>query len=76
MASRCASCHAARPTQEGFAEAPKGVRLDTAAQIRRWAAASAEQMRSEAMPPGNLTEMTPEERRAILAWVAAGAPAR
>lgn len=76
MASRCASCHAARPTQEGFAEAPKGVRLDTAAQIRRWAAASAEQMRTEAMPPGNLTEMTEEERRGFLAWVAAGAPAR
>ena len=61
---------------EGFAEAPKGVRLETPAQIRRWAAASAEQLRSEAMPPGNMTEMTPEERRAFLVWVASGAPVR
>jgi uncharacterized membrane protein len=28
------------------------------------------------MPPGNVTDMSAEERRALAAWLAAGAPAR
>ncbi|MGK7868674.1 urate hydroxylase PuuD [Falsiroseomonas sp. E2-1-a20] len=74
MAARCASCHAAHPTQEGFVEAPKGVRLDEPGQIRRWAQSIRQQVATEAMPPGNLTEITAEERAALVAWVAAGAP--
>jgi uncharacterized membrane protein len=74
-ASRCASCHAARPTQEGLAAAPKGVRFDEPAHIRRWAQAMRQQVATEAMPPGNMTEMTAEERAKIVAWVAAGARA-
>jgi uncharacterized membrane protein len=74
VAARCASCHAARPTQEGIAVPPKGVVMETPQQIRRWAAAMRQQVQTEAMPPGNLTEITPEERGALLAWVAAGAP--
>jgi uncharacterized membrane protein len=74
VAARCASCHAARPTQEGIAVPPKGVVMETPAQIRRWAAAMRQQVQTEAMPPGNLTEITPEERAELLAWVAAGAP--
>ncbi len=75
-ASHCASCHAARPTFDGMAAAPKGVMLETPAQLRRWAAAMRQQVQTEAMPPGNLTDMTPEERRKVLAWIAAGAPAQ
>jgi uncharacterized membrane protein len=75
-AARCASCHAARPTFEGIAAPPKGVMLENAAQLRRWAAAMRPQIETEAMPPGNLTEITPEERLKLLAWIAAGAPAR
>ncbi len=75
-ASRCATCHAARPTFEGIAAAPKGVMLETPAQLRRWAAAMRPQLETEAMPPGNLTEITAEERLKLLAWIAAGAPAR
>jgi uncharacterized membrane protein len=75
-AARCASCHAARPTDEAFAAAPKGVMLETPQQIRRWAAAMRQQVATEAMPPGNVTEITAEERAQLLAWVAAGAPAR
>jgi uncharacterized membrane protein len=26
------------------------------------------------MPPGNLTELSPEERRILASWIAAGAP--
>ncbi|UPY35912.1 urate hydroxylase PuuD [Sediminicoccus sp. KRV36] len=75
-ASRCAACHAARPSFEGIAAAPKGVMLDTPAQIRRWAAAMRQQVQTEAMPPGNVTDITDAERGKIIAWVAAGAPAR
>ncbi len=74
VAARCVSCHAARPTQEGFAAAPKGVMLETPQQMRRWAASTRQQVQTEAMPPGNLTEITAEERAKLLAWVAAGAP--
>ncbi len=74
-ASRCAACHAARPTQEGLAAPPKGVRFDEPGHIRRWAQAMRQQVATEAMPPGNMTEMTAEERAKIIAWVAAGARA-
>ena len=73
-ASHCASCHAARPTFDGIAVAPKGVMLETPAQLRRWAQAIRQQVQTEAMPPGNMTDMTAEERAKILAWIAAGAP--
>jgi uncharacterized membrane protein len=33
-------------------------------------------VRSHAMPPGNITEITPEERQILAAWIAAGAPAQ
>ena len=33
-----------------------------------------EQVQTEAMPPGNMTEITAEERAKLIAWVAAGAP--
>ena len=73
-ASHCAQCHAARPSFEGISAAPKGVMLETPAQLRRWAAAMRQQVQTEAMPPGNITDMTDAERGKIIAWVAAGAP--
>jgi uncharacterized membrane protein len=72
-AARCASCHAARPTFDGIAAAPKGVMLETPQQIRRWAASMRQQVETEAMPPGNVTEITAEERGRLLAWIGAGA---
>ena len=33
-------------------------------------------VRSNAMPPGNVTEMTPEGRRTLAAWIEAGAPGK
>jgi len=33
-------------------------------------------VRSNAMPPGNVTAMTAEERQILAAWLAAGAPAQ
>jgi uncharacterized membrane protein len=74
VAAHCVSCHAARPSFEGIAAAPKGVIMETPAQIRRWAASMRQQVQTEAMPPGNMTEITAEERAKLIAWVAAGAP--
>jgi uncharacterized membrane protein len=74
-AARCATCHAARPSFDGIAAAPKGVLLDSPQQIRRWAQAMRHQVETEAMPPGNITEITEEERAKLLGWVAAGARA-
>jgi len=74
IAARCTTCHAARPTFDGITEAPKGVMLETPAQLRRFASLIAQQsVRTQAMPPGNATEMTDEERQVLGAWIAAGA---
>ena len=70
---RCASCHAAQPSQSGFAAAPKGVMLDTPARIAAQATPIYQQVQSRAMPLGNLTGMTEVERQLILNWHAAGA---
>ena len=74
VAQRCAPCHAERPTQAGFATAPMDVKLDTPDRI----AASAQQIYEQAvvtraMPIGNLTGMTDEERGLVAGWIATGA---
>jgi uncharacterized membrane protein len=71
--TRCVPCHAAQPTQAGFAQPPKGVVLETAEQIGQNAAKIAETVGNRYMPIGNLTQMTDEERALIAAWVAQGA---
>jgi uncharacterized membrane protein len=68
--SRCSVCHAAAPVWSGIVTAPKGILLDGTDRIRRnirligrvtaW---------SSAMPPGNITEMTGEERAIVAAYV-------
>jgi uncharacterized membrane protein len=69
--SRCSMCHAKEPAWPGIAAAPKGVRLDTAAEIARHREAIRIQaVLTHAMPPNNLTEMTSEERRIVAAWLA------
>ena len=67
--SRCSMCHAAEPVWEGVIRPPKNVMLETDAQI----AAHAREIyiqagRSHAMPPGNITEVTPQERALLTAW--------
>jgi uncharacterized membrane protein len=66
---RCSMCHAAQPGWDGIHWAPKGVVLETPAQI----AAEARRIYlqsgvSHAMPPANLTYMEPSERQAIINW--------
>jgi uncharacterized membrane protein len=73
--SRCSMCHAAEPFWEGIVAPPKGVRLDTPEMIRKHAREIQVQATlTHAMPPGNVTELSPEERQILAAWIAAGAP--
>jgi len=75
--SRCSMCHTAEPVWTGIATAPNGIKLDDPAQIKRHARMIAiNAAKSSAMPPGNVTEMTADERQVLAAWIAAGAPDR
>ncbi len=67
--SRCSMCHMAEPVWDGLYHAPKGVVLDNDADIAQHAREIYLQAgRSHAMPPGNVTEVTPEERALLVAW--------
>ena len=61
---RCASCHAG-------ASAPLGVDLTSADGLRRHASAIEDMVSSGAMPPGNATGLTDEERAQLVAWAKA-----
>nr|WP_090740093.1 urate hydroxylase PuuD [Paracoccus tibetensis] len=66
---RCSMCHAREPVWDGIHHAPKGVILETPADVARAAREIYVQAGlTGAMPPANLTSMTLEERRAIIAW--------
>jgi uncharacterized membrane protein len=66
---RCSMCHAVEPGWEGMHWPPKGVVLETEAQIAHAAKRIYLQAGvTHAMPPGNLSFMEPEERAAIVAW--------
>ena len=66
---RCSMCHAAEPVWDGMLWPPKGVVLETPAQIAREARRIYLQAGvSHAMPPANLSYMEPQERAAIVRW--------
>lgn len=70
---RCAMCHGEVPGWDGIHAAPKGVLLDTDADIARHAREIYLQSgRSHAMPPGNLTFMTEDERALLVTWFEEG----
>jgi len=69
VSTRCSMCHAAEPVYEGIVRPPKNVMLENDAEI----AAHAREIyiqagRSHAMPPGNITDITPDERKLLVAW--------
>lgn len=71
--TRCAMCHTAEPAWPGLFEAPKNVILDNDVAIANHAKDIAMQAGyAHAMPPGNATEMTDEERALIVAWFREG----
>ena len=64
LASRCAPCHSG-------ASPPLGVRLETRAEIEARAEdIELQAVQTRAMPPGNATGITDEERRLLGAWIA------
>ncbi|MBN2906749.1 MAG: urate hydroxylase PuuD [Rhodobacteraceae bacterium] len=66
---RCSMCHAQSPAWQGLHWAPKGVVLETEADIARHARLIYLQAgASHAMPPANVSWMEPQERAAIVAW--------
>jgi uncharacterized membrane protein len=74
LRARCVSCHAAHPTQPGFASAPAGVMLDDAHGIAQNAPRIHQQaVQLKAMPLANMTNMTEAERAELGAWFEAGA---
>ncbi len=67
LAQRCAGCHAEHPTLVGAA--PAGLMLDTAARIEQHKARIVQQaVHLRAMPPGNVTHITDEERATLARW--------
>lgn len=73
VSQRCAACHSSMPTHVSFVEAPKQVVLDTPEQILAQVdLIKATTVSSSAMPLGNLTGMTDEERKLIGTWIEEG----
>ncbi len=71
---RCGMCHAAEPLWYPMTVPPKGVMLETPEQIRAYARQIEMQVvRTHAMPPGNITGISDEERQMLAAWIADGA---
>ncbi len=69
VTTRCTSCHAANPSQPGFAIAPKGLEFDSLEKVL----ANADLIYqttvvTKIMPLGNLTGMPDEERLLIAQW--------
>jgi uncharacterized membrane protein len=69
---RCAACHSDRPTRVDAP--PKGLELDTPAEIKAQAEAIDQQtVQTRAMPLGNVTAMTQAERELLGRWIDQGA---
>lgn len=72
--ARCTGCHASKPTLLPLPAAPKGVLLETPEQLLAQTANVRVQLASKAMPIGNLSGMTDEERATVIAWIDHGSP--
>ena len=71
---RCVPCHSEHPTNPSFSAPPAGIKFDTAAEIASQAGLIDQQaVQSHAMPLGNATGMTDEERQVLGRWIAQGA---
>ena len=67
---RCVTCHSATPTDPTARTAPKGVAFDSFEELKRYAQKiSVQAVNSKAMPLGNKTGMTEEERAKLGAWI-------
>ena len=69
VVGNCSMCHAREPAWEGMHWPPKGVVLETEADVARHAKQVYLQAgRSHAMPPPNAIQMQAEDRASIIAW--------
>jgi uncharacterized membrane protein len=68
----CTVCHARRPKHPSFTEAPKDMKLENVNDLRQFAhVIRVQAVQSNAMPLGNETRMTADERAKLGAWLAA-----
>lgn len=74
VTQRCISCHSSNPTQSGFTAPPNGLLLDTPERILAHTEQMRQQIATRAMPLGNITGITEEERTEMLTWIDRGAP--
>jgi uncharacterized membrane protein len=72
VAQRCVPCHSKRPKQLGFNAPPNGVMLETLDELRAHLPEIQKQVALRAMPLGNLTGMTDDERAKLLMWIGHG----
>jgi len=71
VGTHCVMCHSTRPTHQGFDAPPKGVVFASLDDLRRYHAQILLQaVNGNAMPLGNETGMTAEERQKLGAWLA------
>ena len=64
VTERCATCHSG-------ISAPLGVRLENVEQMKQHAGAIETMVAARAMPPGNATGLTDDERAQLVAWAGA-----
>jgi uncharacterized membrane protein len=66
----CVNCHAREPVHPAFKEPPKNMPLETVPELRRFAQQIyLQSVQNRAMPLGNQTGMTDDERAALGRWV-------
>ena len=76
VSTRCSMCHAREPVWDGIGVAPHGVLLDSPEAIaRNKPLIRVQAVITHAMPPNNITEMTPEEREVLAQWTGDSAKA-
>lgn len=73
MQRRCVACHSATPTDPRFPAPPAGIMFDTPEQIAARVERIRVQVSAKAMPLGNATKMTAEERATLIRWIDQGA---
>jgi uncharacterized membrane protein len=76
VTQRCVPCHSKSPTQLGFNAPPNGIVLETMDELRAHLPEIQKQVSLRAMPLGNLTGMTDDERAKLLMWIGHGMAGR
>ncbi|WP_020181350.1 urate hydroxylase PuuD [Methylopila sp. M107] len=68
--TRCSMCHAEKPLWPGVGAAPKGVKLETLEELaQHGGGVRVAAILTHSMPPGNITEITPDERETLDRWL-------